>query len=104
MQLKLTQQAELILNQIGIKFVKEYRFNPPRRWRFDYAIVQKGIAVELEGAVWVRGRHTRGSGFIKDCEKYNRATILGWKILRYTNETIHNLLGDVELLIALNKE
>ncbi|MBU2061919.1 MAG: hypothetical protein KKH44_08765 [Bacteroidetes bacterium] len=65
----------------------EYRFCG-RRWRFDYAYPDRKIAIEQEGAVWVSGRHTRGSGFVKDMEKYNQAAILGWRLLRYTPEQI----------------
>ena len=61
--------------------MKEYRFCE-RRWRFDYAFPEYKIALEIEGGVWINGRHTRGKGYINDCEKYNRATILGWKVLR----------------------
>lgn len=63
---------------------KEYRFHPIRKWRFDYAWPEKKVAIEVEGAVWIRGRHTRGSGFIKDMEKYNTATAMGWSVLRFT--------------------
>lgn len=44
------------------------------------------VAVELEGGVWSGGRHTRGRGFIEDCDKYNAATGLGWAIFRFTSE------------------
>jgi hypothetical protein len=30
----------------------------------------------------------RGSGFEKDCEKYNAAAILGWCVLRYTKRML----------------
>jgi very-short-patch-repair endonuclease len=63
---------------------KEYRFCPERRWRFDYAYPDVKIAIEQEGGAYSGGRHTRGSGFIKDMEKYNKAVMLGWRVLRYT--------------------
>jgi hypothetical protein len=62
--------------------VPEYRFHPDRKWRFDYAWPKRKVALEIEGGVWTKGRHTRGKGFIKDIEKYNAATLAGWKILR----------------------
>lgn len=55
-----------------------------RRWRFDFAWPDYAIAVELEGGIWANGRHTRGLGFESDCEKYNAATALGWRIFRFT--------------------
>lgn len=62
---------------------REYGFHPARRWRFDFAWPDALVAAEIEGGVWVRGRHTRGSGFVNDCRKYNEAAILGWKVLRF---------------------
>jgi hypothetical protein len=62
----------------------EYKFHPDRRWRFDYAWIPQKIAMEIEGGVWIRGRHNRGTGFLKDMEKYNSAAILGWRIVRFT--------------------
>ena len=38
----------------------------------------------MEGGSSVAGRHTQGEGFRKDCEKYNEATVLGWRVLRVT--------------------
>lgn len=62
----------------------EYKFHPKRKWKFDFAFVHHKVAIEIEGGVWTSGRHTRGSGFVKDMEKYNAATELGWRILRFT--------------------
>lgn len=42
------------------------------------------IAVEVEGGIWTGGRHTRPSGFLKDIEKYNEATRLGFSVYRVT--------------------
>ena len=72
--------------ELKVELVKEYKFHPTRRWRFDYATADPAlkIAIEVEGAVWTNGRHTRGSGFIKDMEKYNTAASMGWTILRVT--------------------
>ena len=63
--------------------VTEYRFHPTRKWRFDACFPDKKIAIEWEGGAFCFGRHVRGTGFIADCEKYNAAVILGWRLLRY---------------------
>ena len=62
---------------------REFKFHPTRRWRFDFAMPAKKIAIECEGGVWTGGRHTRGSGAIGDMEKYNHAAALGWRVFRF---------------------
>lgn len=64
--------------------VREYQFVADRRWRFDLAWPERLVAVELEGGVWIRGAHTRGKGYEKDLAKYNRASLLGWTLIRMT--------------------
>ncbi len=78
----------------------EYRFHPDRKWRFDFAYPEKKIAIECEGGVWNRGRHTRGRGFIADCEKYNAAAIMGWKVIRYSGGQLQGAVDDIKLLIG----
>lgn len=68
--------------------VVEYRFFMERRWRFDYAWPLEKIALEVEGGIWTRGRHVRGTGFLADSEKYNCATLLGWRVVRTTPDAL----------------
>mgnify|MGYP005844091629 FL=1 len=62
----------------------EYRFHDTRKWRFDFAWPDYKVALEVEGGVFNSGPtgHTSISGFLKDVEKYNTATMMGWRILR----------------------
>jgi len=75
----------------------EYRFDSTRRWRFDLAWPPHDLAMEIEGGAWTKGRHTRGSGFVKDLEKYNEATAQGWRILRVTPQMLES--GEAMLLL-----
>ena len=68
----------------GPQPVREYRFAPPRRWRFDLAWPAHRVAVEVEGGSFVGGRHSRGAGFERDAEKYNEAALEAWLVLRVT--------------------
>lgn len=75
----------------------EVRFHPQRKWRFDLAWPAYRLAVEVEGGVWSGGRHVRGQGYIGDCRKYNHASLLGWRLLRFPTEMIET--GEAILLI-----
>ena len=65
--------------------VLQHRFHKVRRWRFDFAWPDEMVAVEIEGGTFSGGRHSRGMGHHRDCEKYNTATVAGWKVLRFTS-------------------
>jgi very-short-patch-repair endonuclease len=67
---------------------REYRFHCSRRWKADFAWPAEKLIVEVEGGVYSNGRHVRPLGFTKDCEKYNRATLIGFRVLRVTSEHI----------------
>jgi very-short-patch-repair endonuclease len=66
----------------------EFRFHPARKWRIDFAWPSLMLAVELEGAIWTRGRHTRGAGVLGDMEKYNALTAMGWRLLRFDGRAV----------------
>ena len=69
---------------LGVECIKEYRFHPERRWRFDFAIPKYKIAIEIDGGVWTYGRHNRAQGYIADMTKFNEAAALGWVVLKFT--------------------
>jgi len=62
--------------------ILEHQFHPTRKWRFDFAYPDIKIAFEYEGGIFSNGAHTRGKHFQSDCEKYNTATMMGWRIFR----------------------
>jgi len=71
-------------------WVREHRFHPTRRWRFDFAWPELLFAVEVEGGIWTGGRHNRGSGLQADLEKYGEAQLLGWVVYRCSTEMVTN--------------
>lgn len=77
--------------------VTEWMFYPGRRWRFDFCWTKKKIAVEIEGGVWTQGRHTRGSGFMKDLEKYNAAGKMGYRVFRFTPQQLKS--GEAQMFM-----
>lgn len=73
-----------------------------RKWKFDYAWPSRMLALEYEGGVYVRGRHVRPKGYEADCEKYSRAAILGWLVVRVTPGMVRD--GRATALLAAAME
>jgi very-short-patch-repair endonuclease len=67
---------------------REFRFAAPRRWRFDLCWPAHKVAVEVDGGTWTGGRHVRGEGYERDCEKFDEALLLGWLPLRVTTTMV----------------
>lgn len=78
------------LQAAGYDFLRQYQFVPTRKWRADFVIPKHHILIEIEGGVFVGGRHTRGSGYTKDIEKYNAATLAGWRVFRFTTDHVED--------------
>ena len=101
----------------GPELVRELPFHPFRKWRFDFAHPHSQTAIEIEGGVHAvaykhricpvckqakAGRHNSGRGFVADCEKYNEAAFLGWKIYRLTSAQITVPMVE-KIIFAINK-
>lgn len=68
--------------------IAEYRFAPPRRWRFDWAWPSEKIAMEVQGGLFTQGRHSRGAALLKEHEKLNAAAVMGWRVLFVTPQSL----------------
>ncbi|HEV2521055.1 MAG TPA: hypothetical protein VGT24_01630 [Candidatus Acidoferrales bacterium] len=88
-----------MFRRYNFALAEEYRFDPLRKWRFDFALwVQgKSLGVEIDGGIWTSGRHTRGRGYQADLDKLNAATAAGWQIFRFSvDDVLH--ARDIPLL------
>jgi len=87
-----------ILQSLKVEYVTELKFSKHRKFRFDIAIPKDKIAIEYEGIFSQKSRHTSIKGYTMDTEKYNLATIEGWKVLRYTAQNFKNFENDFKQL------
>lgn len=86
-------------NENAVELQGEYQFAGDRKWRFDWAIRALKIGIEYEGIYSAKSRHTTHSGFTGDIEKYNRAQLEGWTVLRYTAKDYKNVLRDLDKIL-----
>lgn len=91
---------KLLLDQMGVVYVKELVFSKTRKFRFDLAIPEKMIAFEYDGLRSKKSRHTTRKGFEMDTQKLNLAQLEGWKVYRYTASTISNFERDLNQIIV----
>ena len=80
---RLESRFELLWRALGgPELEKEFRFHPVRKWRADFAHLPSRTLIEIEGGIYVNGRHNRGAGFAADLEKYLEAALAGWRVVR----------------------
>ena len=77
----------LQLTEAGIEFEREAKIVDGRKFRVDFKLGGKlsgVIVVEIEGQTWHKGGHSSGTGIMRDMEKYNLLTALGYRVYRFT--------------------
>lgn len=87
---------EAWLKLSGIKYVSEYQFAKPRKYRADLYLPEHNILIEYEGLMSEKSRHSTITGYTGDCNKYNLAVSLGYKLFRFTvlnYKTISDLIN-----------
>ena len=85
----------------GPELEKEFRFHPTRRWRADFAHLPSRTLIEIEGGIYVNGRHNRPAGFAADLEKYLEASLAGWRVVRLgPNELTSAHVGRLVSLVS----
>ena len=91
------------LKQAGIPApVAEHRFHPVRKWRFDFCWPEQKLALEIQGGLFVKGRHSRGASMLKDYEKFNAAASMGWRLIycQPTDSTKPETINTIRAAIA----
>ena len=71
----------------------EYRFTPPRRYRWDFCHLESKVAIEINGQIWHKGGHSSGKGLLRDYEKMNLAASQGWRVFILAGEMINDEIG-----------
>ena len=96
-----------LTKQYGGVHYEELKFDSVRKFKFDFAIVipQEDkqpieIGIEYEGLMSEKSGHTTVAGYTSNCEKYNLATCLGWRMLRYTALNYKELENDLRKLLS----
>lgn len=75
------------LTAAKIPHERELCLIPDRKFRTDI-LVAKRLAVEVDGATWIGGRHARGYGIETDCEKQNLLVTCGYIPMRFTRKQV----------------
>lgn len=91
-QLEITFANLWVIYYPEIDLHSEYRFAPPRRFRFDFAHLPSKIAIELQGGIFSPNtRHINGAALLKEHEKLNLAASLGWRIFYISIKTVDDI-------------
>ncbi len=94
---------------------EEVLFHDTRKYRFDLAWPDYGVAFEREGGTYIkanckqcghetthfRSRHHDQKGMEEDVEKYNAAQTLGWSVIRGTTPMMRDGRAIAAVLEAL---
>lgn len=86
---KLEDTFAFQLDSLGLTgYVREYPAIPGRKFRFDFAWLEQRLLVEVNGGTYTKGAHSTGQGIARDYEKYNLATLQGWRVLMFDGKAI----------------
>ena len=88
---ELQEALEFQLNALRIPFEREVEFCKPRKFRADFILTREDgrkLIVEVQGGVWVGGRHSRGGGMESDGEKSALAAIGGYQLMNVTGNHV----------------
>ena len=92
---------QLVQSGLIESYKTEYQFTDKRKFRFDWYIPSLSLGIEYDGLISEKSRHTTINGFSEDCIKLNLATILGYKVLRYTALNYKKCYTDIEKIKSL---
>lgn len=92
---------QMIQSGLIKSYETEYKFSKERKFRFDWFIPDFNLALEYEGIMSEKSRHTTVTGYTGDINKYNLALTLGFLVLRYNALNYQNAYDDIEKIKEL---
>jgi very-short-patch-repair endonuclease len=81
--------------------VRQHKFHPERRFRYDFCWVEQKLAVEIDGGSFIRGGHNTAKGQHADNDKHNESVRLGWRVLRFNTQAMKSPVEVVEYVIGV---
>ena len=104
---KASGDAKLLQASLGPQYnvTCEVRFHKSRKWRIDLVVerdrddapdighigfdcTRQPLAIEIDGGLFVRGRHTRGAEMQKSMEKDYHAMLAGFRVLHVSTSML----------------
>ena len=79
------------LRAVGIEFVRQYQYAPPRKLKADFAFLRpRGLLCEIQGGVYNRKAHGSITGILADIDRLNAATLADWRLIRATPDMVRD--------------
>lgn len=70
--------------------IREYKALKDRQYPWDFSWPEHRLLVEIQGAIYQRGAHSRGAGIERDMEKLNLATLAGYRCMQFSRRMIED--------------
>jgi very-short-patch-repair endonuclease len=83
------ETLKLHLDELNLEWQDEYKFHKTRKWRCDFFLPAFKTAIEIQGGLFVGGRHSRGAGYVKDMEKFRELAKAGHRLLMFTPQEVN---------------
>ena len=88
---KSSLEAELALQIRALDLpepIREYQAIKGRKFRFDFAWLERKLLVEVNGGTYTKGAHSTGAGIARDYEKCNLGVLQGWRVLSFDGKSV----------------
>ena len=73
-----------------IPFQREVCLIDGRKFRWDFWIPERDLAIEIQGGIWHKGAHSSGSGLLRDYRKANALTLRGGRCFYFTTQQVES--------------
>lgn len=85
---ELENELAMQLEYAGIKYHRQYKAIPSRRFRFDFYFPGHKLLCEVQGGIYSNGAHVRPKGVLRDYEKINLAQYHGMRCIQVSGDDV----------------